>query len=95
MKNKYQVSISAIKYYCGHFNKAVETAISNLQELVNRDKPKKAIKVSETERIKRAGYTHKCPVCKSSVGTITISGRIEPNNYCCFCGQHLDWSKKQ
>ena len=36
MKNKYQVSLSCIKYYCGHFNKAVETAVKtavkNLQE---------------------------------------------------------------
>lgn len=38
MKNKYQASLSCIKYYCGHYNKAVEMAISNLQELVNKQK---------------------------------------------------------
>jgi hypothetical protein len=36
MKNKYQASLSCIKYYCGHYNKAVETAISNLQELIKK-----------------------------------------------------------
>lgn len=38
MMNKYQSSLSCIKYYCGHYNKTVETAISNLQELVNKQK---------------------------------------------------------
>ena len=51
MMNKYQASLSCIKYYCGHYNKAVETAISNLQELVNIDKPKKAIYITYTYRI--------------------------------------------
>lgn len=36
MKNKYQASLSCIKYYCGHYNKAVETAISNLQESIKK-----------------------------------------------------------
>ena len=36
MKNKYQAPLSCIKYYCGHYNKAVETAISNLQELIKK-----------------------------------------------------------
>lgn len=68
-------------------------SMEDFKELVEKSIPKKAIKVSEAERIKRAGYTHKCPICGSSVGTITRSSRIEPNNYCCFCGQRLQWQE--
>lgn len=90
LMNIYQEDLGRIARLKLENGKVAEDFLSQtfkeLQELVDKLTPKKVILVSETERIKRAGYTHKCPVCESSVGTITRSLRIEPNNYCCFCG---------
>ena len=90
LMNIYQEDLGRIARLKLENGKVAEDFLSQtfkeLQELVDKLTPKKVIKVSETERIKRAGYPHKCPVCESSVGTITRSLRIEPNNYCCFCG---------
>ena len=51
-------------------------------------KPKKAIKLKEKECI----YTHECPVCHQYVGTVFDDG-VEHDDYCCSCGQRLDWSE--
>lgn len=90
MKNKYQSSLSCIKYYCGHYNKAVETAIKNLQELVNKDKPKKATWVPDSY----GDMVQVCPNCKQKITNVWSSAEYKPK-YCHFCGQRLDWSKKQ
>ena len=93
MKNKYQVSLSCIKYYCGHFNKAVETAVKkavkNLQELVNRDEPKMAIWVPDAY----GDMVQVCPNCKQRITNVWSSAEYKPK-YCHFCGQHLEWKDK-
>jgi hypothetical protein len=59
----------------------------NINELIDKATPKKVLPLREKEY----GYGHQCPTCKSYVGTIIEDG-VEYDNYCCSCGQKLDWS---
>lgn len=60
-----------------------------IKELVDKATPKKAIKLKEKEY----GYTHECPVCHQYVGTVFDDG-VEHDDYCCSCGQRLDWGNE-
>ena len=53
-------------------------AVSLLEELVDRDTPKK---------LKQMGITFVCPVCHRWL-TFT-----DKQNFCSKCGQRLDWSE--
>lgn len=77
-------------------NSLAKDRINILQELVDKETPKKVIKLDKQEY----GYTHKCPNCSQLVVTILynvesrlING-IEEDDYCCSCGQILDWSEE-
>lgn len=58
--------------------------------------PKKVIELGKKEQ----GYTHVCPRCGQFVGTVALErydngyqpAYIEEDEYCCSCGQRLDWS---
>ena len=65
--------------------------IDEIEKIFDKDTPKKVVKLSDIEY----GYTHECPVCHQYVGTICESEEsiyVEENDYCCECGQKLDWS---
>ena len=87
--NKYQ---EALDYAKKHLDSQLDLEkIEVLQELVDKVTPKKAVKLPEIEY----GYTHECPVCHQYVGTVCESEEglyVEENEYCCECGQKLDWS---
>lgn len=93
--NKYQEVINEIIETSGEFlTRQEKKSIEILQELVGKAIPKKVVKLKKSQY----GYTHQCPSCERLVGTIvynvnvrTIS-EIEHDNYCCSCGQALDWS---
>lgn len=57
----------------------------DLQELVDKEKPMKPF----LNRKKRNGSLYHCHYCGKDLPEI---GNID---YCPFCGQHLDWSKKK
>ena len=67
---------------------------SLVKELVDKATPKKVIKLPKT----KYGYMHICPICNNYIGTIVydtsarIIVEIEHDDYCCSCGQALDWS---
>lgn len=75
--------------------------IQDLEEenkmLKERATPKKVIKLKKSQY----GYIHQCPSCKQLVGTIVYDVKvrriteIEHDNYCCSCGQALDWSDEE
>lgn len=66
-----------------------QESIDLLQELVDKATPKKAIKLKQKEH----GYTHECPTCHKYVGTIVYDD-VEHDDYCCSCGQRLDWGNE-
>lgn len=74
-----------------------QESIDLLQELVDKVTPKKVIKLPEKDR----GYEHICPRCEQFVGTIVFEKHrdmyehscIEEDDYCCSCGQRLDWEE--
>lgn len=61
-----------------------------LQELVDKEMPKKVLEVSK-EEFYESGYKYCCPNCGMLVGTITKDGGLERDDYCCSCGQMLNW----
>ena len=61
--------------------------IDILQELIDKATPEKPIPLEEKEY----GYEHECPTCGRYVGTI-VEDYVEHDDYCCSCGQRLDWS---
>ena len=69
------------------FEEFKEQFVDSYEELLDKATPKKVIPLKEKE----SGYEHQCPVCKRYVGTIIEDG-VEYDNYCCTCGQRLDWS---
>lgn len=66
-------------------------SMEDFKELVKKETPNKILEVSK-EEYELSGYKHCCPICGQLVGTITKDGNIEPDDYCCSCGQKLDWS---
>lgn len=102
--NKYQEALDRIlnddydfphDFYGEDKATQIDCDIDTLQELVDKATPKKVIKLKKEQY----GYTHQCPVCEQLVGTIVMSRNnefspyIEENDYCCSCGQALDWSE--
>lgn len=105
--NKYQEAIDYLKkeyYQDSAFSPKVffyeeesdyKYQVDTLQELVDKETPKKAIKLSESEY----GYTHICPACDNYVGTIVYDVEtkriveVEQNDYCPTCGQKLKWGE--
>lgn len=90
--NKYQEALSFLKSdnVTAWGNENIELLRNNLeiiQKLVEKEMPKKVLPLREKEY----GYEHQCPVCKRFVGTIIEDG-VEYDDYCCSCGQKLDWS---
>lgn len=89
-RNKYQKALKRIRNdYLNNHNPDCDI----IEELVDKAIPKKVIKLPEIEY----GYTHECSVCHQYVGTICESEEgiyVEENEYCCECGQKLDWSGK-
>ena len=67
------------------------SAFNTLQELIDKSIPQKVIKTTRKEYMKHGGYKHKCPNCGNMVGTITERLEIDQDDYCCSCGQRLDW----
>lgn len=61
--------------------------------------PKKVIKLPKKER----GYECICPRCEQFVGTIVLNrygngyqiDYVADDEYCCSCGQRLDWSESK
>ena len=99
--NKYQEALDDLSYpdiyspcygdKCGETDCGdckIKRDILTLKELVEKETPKKVIKLKEKEY----GYTHECPVCHGYVGTIVDDG-VEYDTYCCSCGQKLDWEE--
>lgn len=85
--NKYQEALSNIRYYYAQSQKYkklqkynAKRQLETLQELVDKDTPKKPIQ-------KAAGRTV-CPNCERS-----IAREVSPR-YCSVCGQRLDWSEE-
>lgn len=78
------------------YNLGIKTAINEIkkQSKIEKEIPKKAIKLLKQEY----GYTHQCPSCGQLVGTIVYNVKtrvitdVECDEYCCSCGQRLDWS---
>lgn len=66
-----------------HITPAYVKAKKNIQELVDKETPKKLVR-----------YTHSnewhCTTCGSGNGE--YEGTVGTHNYCHYCGQKLDWS---
>jgi len=74
--------------------KAIEQALTELEELKKRDTPMK-VKVNEilTKGAEHKRYT--CPSCDYFFGyicTTTTECNVLRDNFCHHCGQRLDWS---
>jgi predicted SprT family Zn-dependent metalloprotease len=95
--NKYDTALYRIRGLILENGKIVEnfstSDVKTLQELVDKETPKKILEVSK-EEYELSGYKYCCPICGQLVGTITKDGNIEPDDYCCSCGQKLDWRVK-
>lgn len=101
--NKYIKSLDFItKKVCENCNSAVGCTGCDvlkskqvIEELIEKLTPKKVIELSKRDR----GYKHICPSCEQFVGTIALEryhnryqpSHIEEDEYCCSCGQRLDW----
>lgn len=99
MSNKYQEALNRVATTCKCFadyemgldmaTKEDQTATYILQVLVDKETPKKVIKLPFKDIYgylwgdSKTHYYNGCPVCKNNVG---ISA-----NYCRHCGQKLDW----
>lgn len=102
MMNKYEEAFDVIEtilhLMCGEEREdgykpsqdEMSNSMEDFKELVKKQTPKKILEVSK-EEYELSGYKHCCPICGQLVGTITKDGNIEPDDYCCSCGQKLDW----
>lgn len=96
--NKYQTAMNVVRErpkISGFSSQNTDDLfLGILQELVEKATPKKVIKLPKT----KYGYMHICPICNNYIGTIVydtsarIIVEIEHDDYCCSCGQALDWS---
>jgi hypothetical protein len=85
--NKYQEALLNIRYYYAQSQKYkklqkynAKRQLETLQELVDKDTPKKPIQ--------KAAKRIVCPNCERS-----IAREVSPR-YCIVCGQRLDWSEE-
>ncbi|MCR0269756.1 hypothetical protein MKC46_17600 [[Clostridium] innocuum] len=76
-----------IKAIC---NSEAKGWIDTVQELIDKETPKK-VREATKEDYEESGYQYCCPVCGKMVGT-KVEGGVEQDDYCCSCGQRLDWS---
>lgn len=85
--NKYQKALDNVKAIeveseeCFYVCDLYEDDIKTLQELVDKETPKKPIRFIYKFYVS----PYKCPVCKTIPHTCT-------QKYCDECGQKLDWS---
>ena len=96
--NKYQEALSNIRYYYAQSQKYKKLQkynairqLETLQELVDRDTPKKPkIRAfNEAEPWYCADHfieRKSCPSCGHKL--------LNKDSYCCVCGQALDWSEE-
>ena len=93
--NKYQEDLGRIARLKLENGKVAEDFLpktfKELQELIDKSIPQKVIKTTRKEYMKHGGYKHKCPNCGNMVGTITERLEIDQDDYCCSCGQRLDY----
>ena len=88
MENKYQEAFNnfkKLKYIPNAFNLTMnitllEKDINTFQELIDKETPKKV------KQFKNSRYVRLCPSCECTLES--------SNNYCCECGQKLDWSEE-
>ena len=91
--DKYQEALKRLKQetipntYCEDFDK--EECINILQELVDKETPKKLIKINTLDVIKGSitdimGFYYRCPNCKKGMTAFSVF------NYCQFCGQRIE-----
>lgn len=103
-KNKYQEALDNavhdIDYKYHDFGEYIPEErlkeIDLLQQLVDKETPKEAIKEPMIKEFKLEILQCKCPVCKiGKVGQICDNSRkkegIGFTNYCPICGQKLKW----
>lgn len=94
--NKYQEALEYLteEAYSNYFRKYVQTSKEKvflfksakaLQELVNKDTPKKP-KNWKAERRPNGRVEFNCPVCNRLYN--------ERVNFCASCGQAIDWSEE-
>lgn len=90
--NKYQEALSNIRYYYAQSQKYKKLQkynairqLETLQELVDRDTPKKPVNWKAERRINEK-VEFNCPVCNRLYN--------ERVNFCASCGQRLDWSNE-
>lgn len=87
--NKYQEALSNIRYYYAQSQKYKKLQkynairqLETLQELVDKDTPKKP----KNWTVRYRGIEFNCPVCNRLY--------IERVNFCSSCGQAIDWEKR-
>ena len=97
--NKYQEALLNIRYYYAQSQKYKKLQkynairqLETLQELVDRDTPKKPI--NQSTPVVRQGY---CPNCKGELRKLGSRNEVvlEGQLYCASCGQALDWSDNE
>lgn len=90
--NKYQIAYQNVQVELPHNSSDIVV----LRELVDKTIPKQAEKTTR-EEYEKTGYTHVCPTCGKFVGrklqSYGIQYGIEETDYCCSCGQRLDWGE--
>ena len=85
--NRYQEALNNIRFYCGHancdgyLNPKVFEELNIIQELVDKETPKKPTFLNYGGY--KIGNWH-CPNCDSIL--------LNKRSYCEDCGQALDWS---
>lgn len=97
--NKYQEALNEIRYRFttiygnenrdGSERKRRDMRLNTLQELVDKETPKKVKVIDEPD----LGYIYYCPDCGA---TLMVNRNKHPKhlfNYCGKCSQKLDWSE--
>ena len=84
---KYQEALNRIAKYCGANNGSMlEDDLKTLQELVDKETPKKVKVLSFVNIREKHVDLYYCDRCNQYID------RIKYENYCFNCGQALDWS---
>jgi Zn finger protein HypA/HybF involved in hydrogenase expression len=82
--NKYQEALKGLIEELPYTSGVIEERIKNLQELVDKETPKK-VKIKEFDNGEYGAY---CPSCNSG---LPFHWKMK---YCPSCGQKLDWSEE-